>query len=405
MKKIKENGLLTVFIAIIFITGLSIIVFVASNSLAKEKSIEMNVLNKLNWRVPLGKYTHLESSPDRPGFLVFQEDGFSGLLNKQGQVAVPALYNFISLKGEGDLFLCKGQGKSGYVDSFGRTVIPFAYDNAFDFHGGYAVTQQNSHYQVIDEFGGIVFENPDNYSLWPTEKKGYFTFWQEPASEDKAGNDVYNFYKGLLQLDENNPAKAHIIIKPNKYVGWFQYSEGFWLTETIPHPDLRIFVFLSDEDFQELFTDKIFHLAHPFSEGFAAVTTFVEDVDLANKQNLHIDKVGYMDHEGKILANDITFNASAPFKEGLASIFDHKGLYYIDKAGQVVIEIPRKDNFLYYQESFSEGFACVKVDKHWGYVDKKGDFIIPPIFQAAYPVLGNMAVVYYGGKFGAIEVK
>lgn len=54
---------------------------------------------------------------------------------------------------------------------------------------------------------------------------------------------------------------------------------------------------------------------------------------------------------------------------------------------------------------FYEGLATVKIKKKWGYVDKKGDFIIPPEFEMARGFRNGLAKVMVNRKLGYINKK
>jgi hypothetical protein len=49
---------------------------------------------------------------------------------------------------------------------------------------------------------------------------------------------------------------------------------------------------------------------------------------------------------------------------------------------------------------FSEGLASVKLDGKWGYVDKTGQYAIPPRFDSAMPFCAGVAIVETFHKFG-----
>ncbi|RXZ81071.1 WG repeat-containing protein [Paenibacillaceae bacterium] len=52
------------------------------------------------------------------------------------------------------------------------------------------------------------------------------------------------------------------------------------------------------------------------------------------------------------------------------------------------------------REFSTEGFAAVKINDKWGYVDKTGNVVIPFEYHCAYPVTEGLVVVCKGGKWG-----
>lgn len=100
------------------------------------------------------------------------------------------------------------------------------------------------------------------------------------------------------------------------------------------------------------------------------------------------DHVSLIDSKGSILARDILALNSwhSKFVEGLAGAQKEFAYGFIDKKGNFVIE-PVYDEV----RDFSEGFAAVKKDYKWGFVDKTGALRIPLQFS-------NEPMPFNGGR-------
>ncbi|MDR3351675.1 MAG: WG repeat-containing protein [Zoogloeaceae bacterium] len=73
---------------------------------------------------------------------------------------------------------------------------------------------------------------------------------------------------------------------------------------------------------------------------------------------------------------------------------------YINGKGEIVIP-PRFD---YADDFANNGLAYVKENGKWGWIDKTGTFIIPPRFDNAWPFADNgLAPVKENGKYGYID--
>ena len=72
---------------------------------------------------------------------------------------------------------------------------------------------------------------------------------------------------------------------------------------------------------------------------------------------------------------------------------------YIDKTGDFVIP-PRFDDLCY---EYSEGLAAVNVEGKYGFIDKNGDFVIPPQFECVFPFAHGIAAVLIEEKYGYID--
>ena len=106
----------------------------------------------------------------------------------------------------------------------------------------------------------------------------------------------------------------------------------------------------------------------------------------------------YVDREG----NDITgkiYSWARSFSEGLAYVeeADNNKGGYIDKKGGYVLEIDI-ENFR--GRNFYDGRACICAkndgDGDYGYINEKGDWIVPPKFPEARDFFDGVARVSYG---------
>ncbi|NQU99347.1 MAG: WG repeat-containing protein, partial [Parcubacteria group bacterium] len=116
---------------------------------------------------------------------------------------------------------------------------------------------------------------------------------------------------------------------------------------------------------------------------------------------------GYIDINGSIVIPH-SFNSAWAFSEGLARAIDHGKRVYIDKKGKVAIsgknlsnEMRREFDGIRAQYlnfgDFHEGLAYVKFGLErgelYGYINKQGDFVIPPTMLQVNDFNGGLAKV------------
>lgn len=146
-----------------------------------------------------------------------------------------------------------------------------------------------------------------------------------------------------------------------------------------------------------------------------------------SKSNLLIYKVGskygYINKEGKIVINPI-YDFATNFSDGLAAVKVQGKWGYIDKNGKFVIEpkfatkidditfryllFSEIPEFIYLQSKFfdfifSDGIAVVSTENKYGYINKKGKFIIEPQFDYATKFSDGLAAVIIGKELGYID--
>lgn len=84
----------------------------------------------------------------------------AGFFNiKKGELAIPCEYENCS----SSFKLCEGlvpmkkHGKAGFINSDNETIIPFIYDDAYDFSEGFAVVERYGKYGYVDRYGNDTF--------------------------------------------------------------------------------------------------------------------------------------------------------------------------------------------------------------------------------------------------------
>lgn len=74
---------------------------------------------------------------------------------------------------------------------------------------------------------------------------------------------------------------------------------------------------------------------------------------------------------------------------------------YFDMNGNCVIDLGKKNIRVAWP--FTEGLALIKKNGKYGFIDKRGEIVIPPTFDAALPFSEGLAAVRKGAKWGYID--
>lgn len=129
--------------------------------------------------------------------------------------------------------------------------------------------------------------------------------------------------------------------------------------------------------------------AHDFSEGLAAVK-------IGNRY-------GFIDHSGTLVIA-ARYSYASGFNEGIAQVGFVRGQTgYIDKAGKIAFV--SNDQFKCLKnETSADGLVKVKgPNQKFGYVDQRGNLVIPPQYDRAYNFIEGLAAVSLGNKVGFIN--
>ena len=113
--------------------------------------------------------------------------------------------------------------------------------------------------------------------------------------------------------------------------------------------------------------------------------------------------MGYIDKTGALVIAP-QFSLAWNFSGGLARVEVREKMIYINKQGKTVFTIPNG----FWADQFSEGLANVSIRngsgaEAWGYINRKGDFVIKPQFEKAEPFYQGLAQVFLNGQAGYID--
>jgi hypothetical protein len=296
-------------------------------------------------------------------------DGKWGYVNGRGQTIIkPQFYEAFEFSGGLALvsfassFICgMGAHSWGYIDSQGRPILQPEASYLGDkgsFHEGLAMVRIGTFekYGFIDTLGSLVIKakydlvQPFSDGLAAVmigSKWGYINRSGELVISPQFDR-VSPFQEGIAGVELNNKigflnTQGQLIISPT----FESDEERFFPTESLP---IQV------------------------GEGLIAVKSD--------------GKWGFINSTGKFVVKP-QFYRVEPFNDGLAAASRERGkVGFLDKFGNFVIE-PRFEK----AQNFSEGLAAVRDNGRYGYIDTSGEFVIKPKFKLAGDFKGGVARV------------
>ncbi|MDE6309966.1 MAG: WG repeat-containing protein, partial [Muribaculaceae bacterium] len=89
-------------------------------------------------------------------FEIIEQNGKYGYADEDGNTVIPCEFDEARyFSNEGLAAVCQN-GKWGYINKSGDVVIPLKYDSSYDFTEGLAWVEQNGKYGYIDKSGKLV---------------------------------------------------------------------------------------------------------------------------------------------------------------------------------------------------------------------------------------------------------
>lgn len=347
----------------------------------------------------------------------FVKDGKFGYHDATGATVVKPAYDYADESHDGLAAVQLG-GKWGFLSSAGREVIPPRYDEFAGFDGGLAPVRQDGKWGYIDRKGAFAIA-PTFEDAWPFSqglalvkvggKWGYIDRTAKlviPARydgayfRDGAINLSYDPEKGWLTRTIDR--EKRIFVKQNAEFGMsnepgkFEYSVGSG-TRTCPtwaddFIEGMARVRVEDGGAKWGFIDRAGNTVIEPKYDYCA--RFSDGLALVVKKG----RAGYVDSTGALRV-PLSFSGGNGFKDGMARVTrDGARWGFIDKQGKVVVPI----NFAEAHD-FAEGLAAVKVGAKWGFVDPSGRLVIEPKLGAATAFAEGLAAAQLGGKWGYID--
>lgn len=322
----------------------------------------------------------------------------------------------------------KKDGKWGYIDKTGKTVIPFSYDYAFSFSEGLAVVGQTKDatvksYDGTDETFKAVywgFINPAN-KFTPFLRPDYNSDSEAlaPMYLDLEYYDVpdrmffHNGYAlvdaGLYGTDGKGVAQDFYAATPfNEGLAFGRDSEDnyvffdtngkvvlSWGVEAYEYYGPKI----TDEYGYEDQSYRCKRGAISFNQGLAPVWLYDYNVETG----VELDRFGFIDKTGAwVIApqyHQYFYSGTDTIQElfgetGLAMVANADGKYgAITKSGAVAIPFTYEELW-----PFSEGFSVFMQNGKCGFMDSAANTVISPKYEKASSFNNGCAVVYDGTK-------
>ncbi len=137
----------------------------------------------------------------------------------------------------------------------------------------------------------------------------------------------------------------------------------------------------------------------PFSDGWALVLMSNAWVYVDRAGQVVMDLTNTVHSAAEQHGPNNLHTKAYPFASGRSRVFlAHEKWAYIDKAGKIVI--PARFERAY---DFSEGLARVRLDGKWGYIKPDGSYAVEPRFEDVRDFSDGMAAVMLGGKWGYVD--
>jgi hypothetical protein len=344
-----------------------------------------------------------QAQPQKPTLIVFENStGESGLKNSAGKVIVAATYSFIEFDKAEGVYIVQtkpgkpvnsgGKGKWGILNANGASLVAPRYDNLMRFNFGLIGASLDNKFGYIDKKGNVVV--PFKYesgSVFLDNGLAIVVANKKTGCIDTKGNEVIPFaFDGIKKFNKwPAPAKKNdkwgYIDHQGKTVIEFQYQDAWDFQE-------NGLAFATTINKGKGGIDSLGREMIPFA--FDDIRDFKGGIAPAK----FLGSWGYIDQKGKPVIK-FEYDDAESFQEiGLAIVTLNNKRGCIDKTGKTVISTVFDD-----LENFSEELAPAMKNDKWGFINLKGQPVIPFRFDFVSAFENGKAVVYLNGDEMVID--
>jgi hypothetical protein len=347
---------------------------------------QMYFIDKWGNQASVRKYEAISAFDKiKSNYYLAKKDGKFGLLNPTGLEIIPPEYDYL---GTADLkiFAAKRGDKYGYIDSVNNVVLPFDFTDANIFTGdNNAIVKKNGKYGVIDRKGREVIpfyykslDDDQMTGLYHAENaSGFHGLLDEKGKVivDFSYDDIEDF--GLFETGEKeDDIIVGARVKKGSMVGLIGLSKNLKAKEVIT------------------LTDEFTRIYQPV-KGMAVVSKNSRFAVYSIKNQEILISFRY-DGIGDNSENKYIVRKGD--KYGFARYVDRKKFETSDheKFGEIKYEKVRL---------FKNGFAAVKLNNKWGFLDETGTESIFPRYDSVEDFSDGKARVVQGTDTFFIDVK
>lgn len=363
----------------------------SQNSAQNLKNLEIKWLEADELDVSWG---YNEEPKFENGYATFKLNDKYGLVDRKGNVVIPAKYKRIKTHNEG---LAVGQfnGKLYLINKKGQEFDLSAYDDVGTISEGILSVKKDNKWGYFDEKGReivapkymTVNEFKEGFGRAAMENYTAYTFVDKNGKEitNEAYPHARDFKDGMARVSKLNSEnllvdcfidKTGKEVIPAQYSKVLEFNNGLAIVGGNPEGSYLKYGFI-DKTGKVVVPIKYAEVM-PFTGGFARVS--LKEASFSNQ------KWGYIDENGKEILID-QYDQIGEFVDGIAWFRLRDQYGFVDKNGELV---PAKYDKAY---DFKNGFARVQLGNKYGFIDKTGKEIASPKYGEAEDFYDGLAAV------------
>lgn len=348
--------------------------------------------------------------------LQFRKNGKTGLLDTNYNVVIPAIYDMIWSRYTEERVVCCRNGKFGYLDPYGNEVIPCVFTYTEYFRKGVGVVQYEGKFRNVDKDGKILATTTVERETWRNDQ--YTSNYNVGDLHAVRAISGYGLARGKEDVFVVPPIYENIYpllsTRNRKYIasGELFIAKQYGKVGILDTAG-RIILPIEYELIGENADENGFRLIRKdndhcglMNSRYEMVIPCIYQLIIGPYPDEHFfrvckdGKVGTMDTTGKFII-PLVYRQINLFVNGRALAKKDTLYGFIDEKGNTLIPFQFEEVY----GKFENGLAGFRRNGKWGYIDTTGKTVIEPMYDQCQPFRANITGVKLNGKWGFINRK
>lgn len=319
------------------------------------------------------------------------------LYTVDAQRILPPRYTSIGDFSEG-LAAVRRDGLCGYINEAGVEIIKPRYEKANSFHNGLALVKIKDRWHYINRDGVVItrtFSGVNNFS------ESLYSFGDE--RRNIGFKDVYGNWTVPPLFREVRPMGENVCTVQTQKGRWGMINgKGVLILDTV-------FIDIDRNFYNGLAVviDEKRRMGYVRTDGFLIepiykdVKNFSEGLAWVEEES---GKWLIIDTLGNIRSEPLELEVSSSFSGGYSIVRYGGNWKIINKEGKLqATDFPLDYDFIDTRDGFQEGYAKVKKNEQYGFIDPMGKLVIPCKYKDAFIFKEGLVAVYNGSKWGVVD--
>lgn len=351
--------------------------------------------------------------PEYPPLIPVRNGFLTGLVDTGFNVVTPLIYDWCIPAFYTSMTVACRNGKFGYLDKKGKEVIPCIYTYAEYFINGVGVVQYNGEFRNIDSTGKLLDVTTRNHEQWRNAHRSDYSIGELKVVQTMTGyglmdsNDVFvvpGIYENIIPMRASINGKEQFsdktfIARRFGKLGIVDTAGNVLLPfeyELISdYPTKYEFRTVKKDDKHWAVINRNYELVLPaFYEGISP------GYDTDYFSFWENGKVGTMDTTGKVQIPAI-YTTIFNFENGRALAIKDSMYGFIDRKGNILIPFQYEQVY----GTFTNGLAGFMQKGLWGFIDTTGAIVLPAVYEEVRRFQSEITGVKMNGKWGFINRK